>query len=112
MAVEDVSSFLAEHKALKKQLGDLADRFESVTPAELKEALSNGNAESVVHFSRRRLQETQDQKSLLFINMTPAVLSGLLVALFLIIVLLIGINCLYNIKTNDKFARSTLWVGK
>ena len=35
--------------------------------------------------------------------MTPSVLSGLFVALFLIIMLIIGISCLYDIKTNDKF---------
>ena len=50
--------------------------------------------------------------SQLFNNMTPATLSALFVTLFLIIVLLIGVSCLYNIKTNDKFGRSNLWVGK
>ena len=74
------------------------------------------NPEAVVHLSRRRLQNDDntdnDSKSKLFQNMTPSVLSGLLVGLFLIIVLLIGVSCLYDIKTNDKFARNNLWVGK
>ena len=60
----------------------------------------------------RLLQEATNTNSKLFTNMTPSVLSGLFVALFLIIMLLIGVNCLYNIKTNDKFARNQLWVGK
>jgi hypothetical protein len=51
-------------------------------------------------------------ESKLFINMTPATLSGLLVTLFLLVVLIIAINCLYNVKTNDSFSRNNLWVGK
>ena len=50
--------------------------------------------------------------SKMFINMTPATLTGLLVSLFLIVILLIAINCLYNVKTNDQYGRSHLWVGK
>lgn len=48
----------------------------------------------------------------MFINMTPATLTGLLVSLFLIVILLIAINCLYNVKTNDQYGRNHLWVGK
>jgi hypothetical protein len=44
--------------------------------------------------------------------MTPAVLSGLFVTVFLIVMLLIAISCLYDIKTNDKFAANNLFVGK
>lgn len=64
---------------------------------------------------QRILQESSEAAptfSPMFANMTPSTLSGLLVGLFLIIVLMIGVSCLYNIKTNDKFARQNLWVGK
>jgi hypothetical protein len=44
--------------------------------------------------------------------MTPSVLSGLFVAIFIIVVLLIAISCLYDIKTNDKYAVNNLFVGK
>jgi hypothetical protein len=57
-------------------------------------------------------QDVTDTKSSLFLNMTPATLTGLLVSLFLIVILLIAINCLYNVKTNDQFGRNHLWVGK
>ena len=61
---------------------------------------------------KSRILQAQDTKSQLFLSMTPTVLSGLLVALFLIVMLLIGISCNYNIKTNDKYGRNNLWVGK
>lgn len=73
------------------------------------------NPQTVVHFSKSRLlQDTtaDETKSQLFLNMTPEILSGLLVALFLLISLCIGVSCLSDIKTNDKFARTNLWVGK
>jgi hypothetical protein len=64
----------------------------------------------------RILHETtavnEDTKSNLFLNMDPTTLSGLLVALFLIVMLLIAVNCLFEIKTHEKFARNNLWVGK
>jgi hypothetical protein len=44
--------------------------------------------------------------------MTPSTLSGLLVSLFLIVMLVIAIGCLYEVKTNDKFGKNNLWVGK
>jgi hypothetical protein len=44
--------------------------------------------------------------------MTPSILSGLLVSLFLIVMLLIAISCLYDVKTNDRFASTNLFVGK
>ena len=50
--------------------------------------------------------------SQMFINMTPATLTGLLVSLFLIVILLVALNCLYNVKTNDQYGRHHLWVGK
>ena len=92
----------------------MANQFKKVNSDELGSVLGDKD-KAVIRFGRRRLQETDtvaNTSSQLFNNMTPSVLSGLLVALFLIIVLLIGVNCLYNIKTNDKFARSNLWVGK
>jgi hypothetical protein len=39
-------------------------------------------------------------------------LSGILVSIFLIVVLLIAVNCLMDLKTNDRFARNQLAVGK
>ena len=69
----------------------------------------------MIHFSRRLLEgddSEEETKSKLFTNMTPEILSGLLVALFLMITLCIGVSCLYDVKTNDKFARNNLWVGK
>lgn len=50
--------------------------------------------------------------SLLFRNMSPVTLTGLLVTLFLGIFLFVAIKCLYDVKTNDQFGRSNLWVGK
>ena len=50
--------------------------------------------------------------SLIFDNMTTASLSGLWVALFLLVMLGIAISCLFNLKTHDKFARQNLWVGR
>ena len=44
--------------------------------------------------------------------MTPAALSGLWVTLFLIVMLLVGINCMLDLKTNDRFARQNLHVGR
>jgi hypothetical protein len=44
--------------------------------------------------------------------MTPSILSGLLVAIFLIIMLLIAVSCLFDVKTNDRFASTNLVVGK
>jgi hypothetical protein len=58
------------------------------------------------------LTETLPTYSNMFINMLPSSLSGLLVSIFLIVMLLIALQCLMDIKTNDKFARNNLWVGK
>lgn len=44
--------------------------------------------------------------------MTPSALSGLFVSGFLLVVLLIGISCLMDLKTNDRFPRALLNVGK
>ena len=62
----------------------------------------------------RRLQMSNytNGTSEIFDNMTPAALSGLWVTLFLLVVLLIGINCMLDLKTNDRFARQNLWVGR
>jgi len=48
----------------------------------------------------------------MFANMDSITLTGLLVSLFLIIVLLIAVKCLFEVKTNDQFGRTNLWVGK
>jgi hypothetical protein len=50
--------------------------------------------------------------SLIFNNMSNYSMSGLWVGLFLLIMLGIGISCLMNLKTNDRFARQNLWVGR
>jgi hypothetical protein len=62
----------------------------------------------------RRLQMSNytNGTSEIFDSMTPAALSGLWVTLFLLVVLLIGINCMLDLKTNDRFARQNLWVGR
>lgn len=39
-------------------------------------------------------------------------LSGILVSIFLAIALVVGVNCMMDLKTNDKFARNQLHVGK
>jgi len=44
--------------------------------------------------------------------MTTYALSGLWVGLFLLVMLAIAISCLFDLKTNDKFARQNLWVGR
>ena len=44
--------------------------------------------------------------------MTPSALSGLFVAGFLLTVLLIAVSCLMDLKTNDRFPRTLLNVGK
>ncbi len=48
----------------------------------------------------------------LFMNMDSVTLTGLLVSLFLVIILMIAVKCLYDVKTNDQFGRTNLWVGK
>lgn len=48
----------------------------------------------------------------LFLNMDSVTLTGLLVSLFLVVMLLIGVKCLYDVKTNDQFGRTGLWIGK
>lgn len=81
--------------------------------------------EAIVYFTRgpattHRLLEqstaTQQSdtsgRSQLFANMTPSVLSGLFVTLFLLVMLCIAVSCLYDIKTNDRFASTNLFVGK
>jgi len=57
---------------------------------------------------------TNGTQSQLFLAMasSPASLPGLLISLFLIVMILIAVNCLYEVKTNDKFATSQLVVGK
>lgn len=50
--------------------------------------------------------------SQLFLNMNSITLTGLLVTLFLAVILLIAIKCLYDVKTNDQYGRTNLWVGK
>ena len=63
----------------------------------------------------RVLQETAVNtrvESKVFNNLTTHALSGLLVALFLLVVLCIGVSCAFDLKTNDRFARQDLWKGR
>ena len=55
---------------------------------------------------------TTQVDSKIFNNITNYSLSGLWVGLFLLIMLGIALSCLFNLKTNDKFARQHLWVGR
>ena len=110
-----IDSFMVSSKEFNQVITPILKQFEQVSAEQLVRTLTD-KPEAVVYFRNhaaeaRLLQET-NTNSKLFTNMTPSVLSGLFVALFLIIMLLIGVNCLYNIKTNDKFARNQLWVGK
>lgn len=50
--------------------------------------------------------------SRIFSDISPFALSGLWVSLFLLVVLCIGVGCLMDLKTNDRFARQNLWVGR
>lgn len=115
-----MNSFVAGTEELKGTLDSFADRIVKTTPEELKSLLTPA-ANSIIYFTQahsspRALTQTVGQApakpSLLFINMTPSVLSGLFVTLFLVIMLLIGVSCLYNIKTNDKFGVNNLVVGR
>jgi len=63
----------------------------------------------------RRLQQTAENdtvESKIFNDISSYSLSGLWVGLFLLVVLMIGINCMLDLKTNDRFARQNLWVGR
>ena len=63
----------------------------------------------------RRLEAQADNdtvESKIFNDISSYSLSGLWVGLFLLVVLLIGINCMLDLKTNDRFARQNLWVGR
>lgn len=111
-----IDSFLMGSQEFNQALGPLAKKFQQVSVDELVEILL-GKPEAVVYFRNhlsesRLLQEATNTNSLLFTNMTPSILSGLLVTLFLIIMIMIAVSCLYDIKTNDKYGRNNLWVGK
>lgn len=61
------------------------------------------------------LQETAVNtrvESKIFNNLTTHALSGLWVTLFLLVMLGIGLSCSFDLKTNDRFARQNLWVGR
>lgn len=68
----------------------------------------------------RRLEQTRvtanttatEVDSLIFDDISPYALSGLFVGLFLLVVLCIAVGCLMDLKTNDRFARQNLWVGR
>ena len=122
---EQVSSFnTKENTKAQAILKDQDSLVENVDFEKFENLIQNLGQEPIVkslifYFDsadQRILQETTGEVtptfSPMFLNMNPSTLSGLLVGLFLIVVLLIGVSCLYDIKTNDKFARQNLWVGK
>lgn len=45
-------------------------------------------------------------------NITPYAVSGILISIFLTIALVVGFNCLLDLKTNDRFPRNMYQVGK
>ena len=51
-------------------------------------------------------------ESKIFNDIGPFSLSGLFVGLFLLVMLMIGVCCLMDLKTNDRFARDDLWIGR
>ena len=114
---EDVSSFISEDDSFEQKL----EQLESIAIDKAKELMRSKQKAAFVFqhepvSKQSRLLQNQNQTAVagsqLFINMTPSTLSALFVTLFLIIMLIIGVNCLYNIKTNDKFGKNNLWVGK
>jgi hypothetical protein len=120
-----VSSFLTSPEKiglLLSELAAVADQ-EAASPAELLEMIEKGDRDLVVTVAHgRRLEEvkqttngtnsTTPAESQIFKDMTPFALSGLWVGLFLIVMLCIGVSCLLDLKTNDRFARQNLWVGR
>ena len=120
-----VSSFLTSPEKiglLLSELAAVADQ-EAASPAELLEIIEKGDRDLVVTVAHgRRLEEvkqttngtnsTTPAESQIFKDMTPFALSGLWVGLFLIVMLCIGVSCLLDLKTNDRFARQNLWVGR
>lgn len=107
-----------EAQELEQSLQPMLSKIQELTVGDLAAVLVE-KPDAVIYFANKavhgRILQTQQQetnKSNLFANMTPAILSGLFVALFLIVMLLIAISCLFNIKTNDKFASTNLFVGK
>ena len=108
---------------LKEKLLELPILTKSnVTLEQLQYLLQEGKEDLIItinpspRYVPRRLQSPNDTnntvESKIFENITPYSLSGLWVGLFLIVVLLIGINCMLDLKTNDRFARQNLWVGR
>lgn len=119
---ERISSFLTSAQKMyhlkDKLLQQPSITQLNVTVQELKSILKEGRQDVVITMhpmiTPRRLQMSNytNGTSLIFESMTPAALSGLWVTLFLVVMLLIGINCMLNLKTNDRFARQNLWVGR
>ena len=116
---EKLNLFLSELAAVADQ--------ETASPADLLNLIQKGDRDFVVTVSHsRRLQEvtqtngtstngtnsTNPANSQIFNDMTPYALSGLWVTLFLLVMLCIGVSCLLDLKTNDRFARQNLWVGR
>lgn len=119
-----VSSFLANANSVEQLhsgLTALNSEVKNLPITEVLSLLENQSkpivitAELAVPSSPRILQDapwSNTVDSLIFDNMTTASLSGLWVALFLLVMLGIAISCLFNLKTHDKFARQNLWVGR
>ena len=81
--------------------------------------ISNKNTTTILTFNhpaKRLLADVIVEPSANSSNILNAIsetsLSCILVSLFLAIALVIAVNCMMNLKTNDKFARTQLHVGK
>lgn len=123
VANDRVSSFLTSGQKLhdlKKTLGEMqVNKQLNVTIEQLKEMLRSGKEDLIITFNPslkpRRLEAVAANdtvESKIFNDISSYSLSGLWVGLFLLVVLLIGINCMLDLKTNDRFARQNLWVGR
>jgi hypothetical protein len=100
---------------------------ESIDISQLKDALSSVNQDVVLSLGNiqpaqarllvgtspsQTVNNNTQVQSQIFNSINNWSLSGLWVALFLLIMLGIALNCLFSLKTNDRFARQNLWVGR
>ena len=138
--IEELKDFISDLNVEPNQMSSIVDdkfdleilsnlKFEDIETVDQLRDIYNAHKNIIVHIDesshhgkKRTLEEVDVPEvtesvsgfteSKLFVNMTPAALTGLLVSLFLVIMLIIAINCLYGVKTNDAFSRNNLWVGK
>lgn len=119
---ERISSFFTtQHKAemLKEELASLKVSITQLALSEVAALIEQSKdivlSANIVSSAPRILQGqnfTGQVDSRIFINMSNYSASGLFVGLFLIVMLGIGLNVLFNLKTHERFARQNLWVGR